>query len=265
MDSSVKCIVVGDDFDGNYGDHPNTVTTPDPRSDMEFDEWEPVYESILCAFGYDRDADERARDVLASLTDDFDLERLSRARNATVAVAGAGPSLEDDFALERARTADVVVAASTAVDTLATHGVDVDCMVTDLDKNPETVRRLTEAGVPVAIHAHGDNVDAVRTVVPDCVTESVLPTTQAAPRGPVRNVGGFTDGDRAAFLADHLGADRLRFVGWDLDDPTVDQVKARKLEWAERLLYWLERRREETFALLDGRRDGIDTSPLPIE
>ncbi|WP_440765067.1 6-hydroxymethylpterin diphosphokinase MptE-like protein [Natronorubrum sp. DTA7] len=232
---------------------------------MEFDEWEPVYESILSDFGYDRAGDERARDVLASLTDGFDLEQLASARDATVAVAGAGPSLEDDASLERVRDADVVFAASTAVDTLAEHRIDVDCMVTDLDKNPDTVRRLTDAGVPVAVHAHGDNVPAVRDVVPDCSDEFVLPTTQAAPRGSVENFGGFTDGDRAAFLADHLGAARLVFVGWDLDDPTVEPAKARKLEWAERLLYWLESRRDEQFEMLDGRRDAIETSALPLE
>ena len=231
---------------------------------MEFDEWEPVYEAILRDFGYDRRGDERARDVLASLTDGFDRERLSSLRDATVAVAGAGPSLETGVALERARRADAVVAASTAVDVLAANGIEVDCMVTDLDKNPETVRRLTEEGTPVAVHAHGDNVPAVRDVVPDCEDECVLPTTQAAPRGPVRNLGGFTDGDRAAFLADHLGAAALVFVGWDFDD-AVDPTKRRKLEWAERLLYWLESRRGDRFDVLDDRRDGIDASVLPLE
>ncbi len=137
-------------------------------------------------------------------------------------------------------------------------------MVTDLDKNPATVERLTERGVPVAVHGHGDNLDAIRTVVPNCDHEYVLPTTQAAPYGPVRNVGGFTDGDRAAFLADHAGAARLVFVGWDFDDPAVDPPKARKLEWAERLLFWLEARRDERFAVLDGRRDTIETTALPI-
>lgn len=232
---------------------------------MEFDEWEPVYDAICRDFGYERSGDERARDVLASLTGPFDLERLAAVRDATVAVAGAGPSLETDTALEHVRQADVVFAASTAADTLAEAGLDVDCMVTDLDKNPDTVRRLTERRTPVAVHAHGDNVAAVRSVVPNCVDEYVLPTTQAEPRGPISNVGGFTDGDRAAFLADHLGAARLRFVGWDFDDPSVNPVKARKLEWAERLLYWLETRRSDRFGVLDGRRDDIETGSLPID
>ncbi|MFB6074014.1 MAG: 6-hydroxymethylpterin diphosphokinase MptE-like protein [Haloarculaceae archaeon] len=231
---------------------------------MEYDEWAPVYEAILADFGYDRDGDERARDLLAELVGDattFDPSGLG-VDGATVAVAGAGPSLES--AAGRAADADLVFAASTAADRLAAAGVTVDCMVTDLDKNPDTARDLTRAGTPVAVHAHGDNVPALREQVPGFDLGAVVPTTQAAPFGPVRNFGGFTDGDRAAFLADALGADRLVFPGWDFDDPTVDDEKALKLAWAERLLYWLERRRGERFDVLDGRRDAVDAAVLPI-
>jgi len=222
---------------------------------MEYDDWAPVYDAILDDFGYDRAGDERARDVLAEFVADFDVTRLD-CSGETVAVAGGAPSLADETAL--AADADRVFAASTAVDVLAESGVDTDLMVTDLDKNPETARRLTESGTPVAAHAHGDNVPAVREHVPTFDADHVLGTTQAEPVGPVRNVGGFTDGDRAAFLADHLGAETLVFPGWDFDDPDVGAEKARKLDWAERLLYWLESRREAEFGVLDGRRDGID-------
>ncbi|MFC7199186.1 6-hydroxymethylpterin diphosphokinase MptE-like protein [Halospeciosus flavus] len=227
---------------------------------MHFDEWEPVYRAILADFGYERAADERARDVLREYVEPFDLDRLDVSGD-TVAVAGAGPSLTGE--LDAARDADAVFAASTAADDLLDAGVDVDCMVTDLDKNPETARLLTDRGVPVAAHAHGDNVPAIHEHVPTFETANVLGTTQAEPRPPVENVGGFTDGDRAAFLADHCGAARLRFVGWDFDDPTLAQSKAKKLRWAERLLRWLEVRRDERFAVLDGRRDAVDL-PEPV-
>ncbi|MFB6083003.1 MAG: 6-hydroxymethylpterin diphosphokinase MptE-like protein [Halorientalis sp.] len=221
---------------------------------MEFRTWEPVYETILDEFGYDRRGDERARDVLAELVAPFDTARLDFA-GRRVAVAGAGPSLAAET--DRAADADAVIAASTAAATLRDAGVAVDCMVTDLDGTPETAAELTEEGVPVAVHAHGDNVDAVREWVPRFDGEQVLPTTQAEPAGPVENVGGFTDGDRAAFLADHVGAAELTFVGWDFDDPDVSEAKGRKLRWAERLLYWLERRRGDRFDVLAGRRDGL--------
>jgi uncharacterized Rossmann fold enzyme len=228
---------------------------------MEFDTWDPVYEAILADFGYGREGDERARDVLAGLCEPFDESRLDLS--GTVAVCGAGPTLGDDLTL--ARDAEAVVAASSAAAVCRDAGVAVDFVVTDLDGTPGVARRLAAEGVPVAVHAHGDNVPLVREHVPDLAGEQVLPTTQAAPAGPVRNFGGFTDGDRAAFLADAFGADRLTFPGWSFDDPDVTAEKRRKLRWAERLLYWLERRRNERFGVLDGRRDGIGASALPVE
>ncbi|ELZ13527.1 hypothetical protein C479_01741 [Halovivax asiaticus JCM 14624] len=232
---------------------------------VEFDEWEPIYEAIRTDFGYDRTADERARDRLLDRSSPFDDRRNDVDPGATVAVAGAAPSLETERAIERAKGADAVVAASTAVDVLEENGVTVDWMVTDLDKNPDTVVELAARSTPVAVHAHGDNVDAIDDVVPECPPGSILPTTQVRPRGHVVNVGGFTDGDRAAFLADSFGADELVFVGWAFDDPSVGSAKARKLAWAERLLYWLERRRGDRFDVLDGRRETIDTDVIPIE
>ena len=50
----------------------------------------------------------------------------------------------------------------------------------------------------------------------------------------------------------------------NFDDPGVGPTKRRKLAWAERLLYWLERRRGERFDVLDGRREAIDRSGLPV-
>ncbi|MFD1569025.1 6-hydroxymethylpterin diphosphokinase MptE-like protein [Halorubrum laminariae] len=226
---------------------------------MNFETFEPVYETILADFGFGREADERARDIAAVRSSRFDLDRLGDWRGETVAVAGAAPCLTDEVAV--ARDADVVVAASTAADVLVDSGVDIDCMVTDLDKNPETAERLTREGTPVAAHAHGDNVPAVREWLPRFESAWTLATTQAAPSGPVRNLGGFTDGDRAAFLADHVGAGRLVFLGWDFDDPSVGPMKERKLDWAARLLRWLERRRGERFVVLDDRdRDELDAA-----
>ncbi|MCD2199515.1 DUF115 domain-containing protein [Halobacterium sp. KA-4] len=225
---------------------------------MEFADWVPVYEEVLADFGFERAADEQARDVLAEYAEPFDLTRLD-CTGQRVAIAGGASSLVDETAV--AADADVVFAASTAVDVLDDAGVDVDLMVTDLDKNPGTARQLTQSGTPVAAHAHGDNIPAIREYVPEFNFAHLLSTTQAEPVDAVYNFGGFTDGDRAAFLADHLGAADLVFPGWDFEDPSVGDQKAKKLAWAERLLYWLERRRGDQFDVLDSRRDGIDAIP----
>ncbi len=225
---------------------------------MNFTTWEPVYAAILADFGYDRRADERARDYLATQTRSFDVSRL-RLAGKTVAIAGAGPSLSEEFAMVRA--ADAVIAASGAAAVLREAGIEITAMTTDLDKTPDTARRLASEGIPVVIHAHGDNHQLLRDILPDIRTEAVLPTTQAEPVGPVRNFGGFTDGDRAAFLADALNAERLLFPGWDFEDLTVSREKRRKLRWAAWLLGRLEAKREERFRVLDGYRSAI-ASPI---
>lgn len=217
---------------------------------MNFDEWQPLYEKILRDFGYDPGADIRARDVLDGHVTRFDLDRLDVA-GQRVAIAGGGPDLVEELATVDG--ADAVFAASTAADVLIEADLDIDLFVTDLDKNPETGMELTRMEVPVAVHAHGDNIPDIRRNLPDFEIQHVLGTTQAAPTYRVRNFGGFTDGDRAAYLADHLGAGELVFPGWDFDDPTVDAEKARKLDWAERLLAHLAERRGESFAILENR------------
>ena len=55
-----------------------------------------------------------------------------------------------------------------------------------------------------------------------------------APR--VHNFGGFSDGDRAVFAADALGAKTITLFGFDLDDKNVDPVKRGKLMWAKNSL-----------------------------
>jgi uncharacterized Rossmann fold enzyme len=230
---------------------------------MEFADWEPVYTALLAELGFDRQGDELARDLLGELIGGAETYPITAlpGSDQTVVIAGGGPSLTTE--LERIETADAVYAASTAADRLHDAGLTVDCVVTDLDKHADAVPRFSRNGTPVAIHAHGDNRALLREVVPACDPGTVIPTTQAAPAGKVRNFGGFTDGDRAAYLADHRGAARLTFAGWDFEDTTLAAGKAAKLDWAERLLRWLEQRRGEQFAVLDGRRAGIDTTIFP--
>ena len=231
---------------------------------VPFAEFEPIYEAILADLGFDRGGDEGARDLAAEYARPFEERRLSVLNDACVAVVGAAPSLQSELQTFDESAVDAVVAASTAVDILADNGVRVDLMVTDLDKNVETARELTHSGTPVAAHAHGDNIPALREWLPKFDPDWTLVTTQAEPTGVVVNPGGFTDGDRAAFIAHAFGADELQFVGWQFDDPSVGPLKARKLRWAEQLLYWLERRRGERFGVLDGRRETLSEDPTQL-
>ncbi|MFB6162059.1 MAG: 6-hydroxymethylpterin diphosphokinase MptE-like protein [Halococcoides sp.] len=230
---------------------------------MDPETWLPVYESIRADFGYDRAADRAARDRLADLAAGADPQAALLLLDGRVAIVGpAGDPVEEC----RAVGPDRIVVVSSATQSLLAADIPIDLVVTDLDGTPEAVVKAADGGVPVAVHAHGDNRDAIDRWVPQIPIDRLVPTTQVEPRDPVLNPGGFTDGDRAAFLADHAGADRLRFPGWDLDpafETAATDLKARKLRWAARLLAWLERRRDERFSILDDRRDALDR-PEPL-
>jgi uncharacterized Rossmann fold enzyme len=86
----------------------------------------------------------------------------------------------------------------------------------------------------MVIHAHGDNINAIKTHVPSI--SAVIGTTQAKPLTNVLNVGGFTDGDRAVFLGKEFGARVVSVIGFDFYDNNVNPTKKKKLLWAKRLL-----------------------------
>ena len=227
---------------------------------VTWETWEPVYDAIREDFGYDRVADEAARDDVLQVGDTWcALESLPSLQGTTVAIVGGASPQDGDT--EKLAQADAIVAAGDGARVVSEAGRSVSILVTDLDSTRHIPRTLTKQGTPVAVHAHGDNRELIASEVPKLETRWVLPTTQVEPQGPVVNLGGFTDGDRAAFLAHARGAEQLVFPGWDFDDPGVSETKRQKLAWAERLLLWLEEFREERFALLDGRRTGI--APLP--
>jgi uncharacterized Rossmann fold enzyme len=212
---------------------------------MDWEAWSPWYEAILEDMGYDRAADEAARDDLVDLLSDRDTvtpaQLWDRFEGAPTIVVGAGPGLPDLEAGDLPPESEaVVVACDPAAGRLLELDRVPDVVVTDLDGDPWALAEAADEGALPVVHAHGDNRGALRDVVPE-LPDELHGTTQARPRPPVHCWGGFTDGDRAALLADHFGARRIRLVAFDLDavgpGPTGDrEEKARKLAWARRLL-----------------------------
>ena len=200
---------------------------------MRFADWEPHYTAILDYFGFERDADEAAARLLEEVADGRDdvglLEALIRGRAVTV--CGNAPSLPDELD----RIEGTVLAADAAAEVLAGHGIRPDAVFTDLDGATDTFVDLSRQGTVMVVHAHGDNVPLIRHWVPR-LPGPLVATTQAAPFAHIHNFGGFTDGDRAVFAADDLGAASIRIIGFDLADKNVDPVKRGKLYWAGVLL-----------------------------
>ena len=92
----------------------------------------------------------------------------------------------------------------------------------------EDIIQANQKGSFLAVHAHGNNLDKIKEYVPGL--ERVLGTTQSTPLENVYNFGGFTDGDRALYLAVELGVNFIILAGMDfcqiqqrLADPLAKQ------------------------------------------
>ncbi len=204
---------------------------------MKFEEWEPYYKAILEDFGWSSEGDEKAAELLSSMLpgDTPCLARVEELiRGKDVIVCGKAPTLQKDMAKVDWWYKYTVIAADGAVSTLLDQGIVPDIVVSDLDGKHEDLLEADSLGSIILAHAHADNVDAVRSLVPKL--KHVVGTTQARPLGNVHNFGGFSDGDRCVFLAKELGAKSIKIIGFDLDDTKVTPKKLKKLKWARKLL-----------------------------
>jgi len=204
---------------------------------MEFSEWEPLYTEILADFGFDRAEDDASARILADLLHGragtlTDLRSIISGRD--VAVCGNAPSLASE--IDSIMPDQIVIAADGATTVLMANRMLPDVIVTDLDGTIEDIITASEKGSFVVVHAHGDNIQAVRSVVPHLRGMRVLGTTQSEPFNDIHNFGGFSDGDRCVFLAKASGAASVMLFGFDYDDPDVNDVKKKKLGWAKRLI-----------------------------
>jgi hypothetical protein len=98
--------------------------------------------------------------------------------------------------------------------------------------------------------AHGDNIEKIEEFVPQF--DNLLGSTQVKPTEHVFLWGGFTDGDRACFIASYYHPKRIILVGMDfgnivghwskpnhIEDFPASKKKTIKLEIAKSLISYL--------------------------
>ncbi|MBO8174360.1 MAG: DUF115 domain-containing protein [Thermococcus sp.] len=223
---------------------------------MKFQDWKPFYKEIVREMRYDVDSDRKSanilRDLLLKNRNYVTVRALKEMLEGKRAyIFGAGPSLE--LALKYLSFRDgITIAADGATSALLEFELTPDIIVTDLDGNFEDIKKADKLGAYIVVHAHGDNVERLKKYVPQL--EKVLGTCQTEPLDIVYNFGGFTDGDRAAFLAEELGAREIILVGFDFGDivgkwskpylkehTPIWESKRKKFEFAQKLLEWLKK------------------------
>lgn len=214
---------------------------------MEYNAWAPRYARIREEFGFDFAREEEAARLLESLLPASargdPLGRIRpRLEGREAIVVGLAPNAGPP-PLWRRSAADrppALIAADGATVSCLSAGLVPSVIVTDLDGPVPSEIAANRRGSLVVVHGHGDNLVALREWIPQFPGE-IAGSWAGPPRGPLLDVGGFTDGDRAAYLAEHLGASRIVLWGFDFEhveesDPAQRARKAAKLLWARRLL-----------------------------
>lgn len=214
---------------------------------MKWDLWRPKYEEIVERLDLDPEADRRAGKILRDFIKDTEISELKALIETRESIVfGAGPSLEKD--LERLDQAGwlekVLISADGATSAVMNYRIP-EVIVTDLDGEIEDQLESWRRGSWIVLHAHGDNIERIRDIAPR-LQERVLGTIQVDSPRQLYNFGGFTDGDRAAFMAHELGATKIYLSGMDLgveigeySGKTKKKQKIIKLEICGELLSWL--------------------------
>ena len=216
---------------------------------MQLDEWFRRYDMLRAKFGYSVVEDQNAARLLSELLEgkNLDLKVLTNlVSNKNVLAIGAGPSLEDNLSKIASLKGFTLMAADGTSQALLENNITPHIIVTDLDGSHEHLLQADRMGSIMVIHAHGDNVDLMRNLVPKMM--NCIGTTQVKPLYNVYNFGGFTDGDRAVFLANEFRANNIILVGMDFGEKigrySKTKVKDEKLKIAKmavgkQLLEWL--------------------------
>ncbi len=212
--------------------------------------WKTKFKEIRKEFGYrERDDFLSAKRLNSLLEKKFSKKQLEeKIANKTVFVIGAGPSLSKSLTYVKKCKNVTKIVADGAVEALSKKNIKPDILVTDLDGDLNSIRKIGRTNIPIIVHAHGDNHDKLEIVKE---FSNVVGTTQTEEFGKMKNFGGFTDGDRCVFLAEFFNASKIVLIGMDFGQEIGKyskhkivnrKIKIKKLKFGKRILEWFATR-----------------------
>jgi len=209
--------------------------------------WKKRYFTILKEMNYSEKKDKESALILDSILKKTDsIEKIREIiQGNTVFVIGSGPSLSIAIPKLKKLKKSIKIAADSSLEPLIDNGIIPDIIVTDLDGNEDTIKKISKTKSIFVIHAHGDNIEKLQMVkkMKNCVG-----TTQTNPFNKIQNFGGFTDGDRGVFLASYFDAKKIILFGMDFGNQigkfsntkkSDREIKLKKLKIGKNLLIWL--------------------------
>jgi len=215
---------------------------------MFYKDWKPIYDKIAKDLNISKNADKQAANILNKLLKKNSNEKLNDIINGReVVIFGAGPSIESFLESYKNIISDKIkITADGATSALIENNILPDIIVTDLDGNISDQINANSKGSITIIHAHGDNIDKIKKFVPK-FKGNIIGSTQIDPSNyeNINNFGGFTDGDRAIFLADYFKAKIIYLIGFDFNgkigkysfsEYKDKNLKLKKLKWCKYLI-----------------------------
>ena len=209
--------------------------------------WKKRYSDILKEFRFSEKEDRKSAILLNSILkkSDTDKKIKSMLKGKTVFVIGSGPSLSLAIPKLKKYKKIVKIAADSSIKPLVENNIIPDIIVTDLDGDGDTLKKVGKTNSIFVVHAHGDNKEKLGLVKE---FKNCIGTTQSTPFSKIQNFGGFTDGDRSIFLANHFQAKKIILFGMDFGErigkfsktkKSERRIKLMKLKRGKSLLEWL--------------------------
>ncbi len=202
---------------------------------MNYKSWLLYYYKIIDDFGYDEKKDiESARilDELLKTKKLLPLEKLYELISNKNVYVYSG--------IKYKPYSGITVACNSSIQFFSKTNVP-NLVVTDLDGDVEKIIELNNYGSIVVIHAHGDNINLIKKYV-SLFSGTIIGTTQNNPSlfKYLHNFYGFTDGDRAIYMAYKCNANKIYLVGFDFKTvkkySVNKEIKLKKLSWCKKLI-----------------------------
>ncbi|AIJ05387.1 hypothetical protein JH146_0537 [Methanocaldococcus bathoardescens] len=236
---------------------------------MDMREWEIFYNEIMDDFGFDKSKDVESAVILNDILEKANTIPIDKLKDIIegreVFIFGAGPSIKKHIKIMKELRKDFpVIVADGACKAFLEEGIIPDIIVSDLDGDLEALIECNKNGSIIVVHAHGDNIERIKEYVPklkNIIGSCQIPNYRELNLKNVINFGGFTDGDRCCFLAYYFKAKKLILGGMDFgiyitkysrpniksDIAVGDEIKIKKLKYAERLINYLKDKIEIEF------------------
>ena len=208
--------------------------------------WKTKFNEIRKEFGYTETEDlisaKKLNLLLKRKNSKKEFENIIKGK--TVFVIGAGPSLSKSLKYIRKSKNITKIVADGAVRALLEKNIRPDILVTDLDGDIESIKKIGKTKIPIIVHAHGNNSNRLEIVKK---LSNVTGTTQTREFGKLKNYGGFTDGDRCVFLAEYFNASKIVLIGMDFGRKIGKyskhrvinrKIKLKKLKSGKMIIEW---------------------------